>query len=245
MRLILFRWRGLTVWSYPALVYLGMVAGVVAGNVAAHAAGVDALRVFAATFVLMAVGLMGARLAFVASHWKVYREDVRRIWNRNEGGAAHYGGIAAVLPLSVPLLAALRLPWGTFWDVAAFTMLFILFFGRIGCLLNGCCAGRPSRGWLSAYLPNHLGVWERRIPAQILEAGWAAVLLVLGVSAWGWRPFPGALFLLLTGGYASGRLVLLSTREAHPGAIRLRIHQAFSVLLIVLSLAGLAARWPK
>ncbi len=244
MHPILFQWRGLTVWSYPAFVYLGLVTGVVAGNVTAHAAGVDAFRVFLATLLLVAAGLIGARLAFVASHWRMYRQDLRRIWNRNEGGAAHYGGIATVLLLSVPLLAAFRLPWGAFWDVAAFTMLFTLLFGRIGCLLNGCCAGRPARGWLSAYLPNHLGVWERRIPAQILEAVWAAVLLVFAVAAWGWRPFPGALFLLLTAAYAAGRLVLLSTRE-FPRATSLRIHQVFSVLLIVLSLAGLAARWAK
>ncbi len=41
MRPILFQWRGLTVWSYPAMLYIGLVAGVVAGNVAAHAAGIE------------------------------------------------------------------------------------------------------------------------------------------------------------------------------------------------------------
>lgn len=227
------------------MVYLGLVTGVVAGNVAAHAAGIDAFRVFVATLLLIVAGLIGSRLTYVASHWRVYRQNLRRIWNRNEGGAAHYGGLAVILPLSIPLLAALRLPWGAFWDVATFTMLFTLIFGRIGCLLNGCCAGRPSKGWISAYLPNHRGVWERRIPAQILEAAWAAVLLVFAITVWQWLPFPGALFLLLAAGYASGRLVLLSAREVHPGANRLVVHHAFSVLMIVLSLAGLTARWPK
>ncbi len=227
------------------MVYLGLVTGVVAGNVAAHAAGMDAFRVFVATLILTVPLLIGARLAYVVSHWRVYRQDLRRIWDRNEGGAAHYGGLALVVLLSLPLLAALRLPVGAFSDVFAFTLLFTLLFGRIGCLLNGCCAGRPSRGWGSMYLPNSRGVWERRIPAQSLEAGWAAILLVFAVAVWRWLPFPGALFLLLAAGYGTGRLVLLATRETHPGTNRLAIHYAFSVLLIVLSLAGLTARWPK
>jgi phosphatidylglycerol:prolipoprotein diacylglycerol transferase len=245
MRPILFQWRSLTVWSYTALVYLGLVAGVIAGNVAAHAAGIDAFRVFVATLVLIVFGLIGARLSYVASHWRAFRQDLKRMWNRDDGGAAHYGGLALVLPLSVPLLAALKLPLGAFWDITAFTMLLTLFFGRIGCFLNGCCAGRPSGGWLSAYLPNHLGVWKRRIPTQCLEAGWAAVLLVSAALLWHWRPFPGALFLLLAAGYGTGRLALISTREMRRGANRLTVHYAFSVLMIVLSLAGLTARWPK
>ena len=50
MRPVLFKWRRLTVWSYPAMVYLGLVAGVVAGNVAANAAGLDAFRVYGQPF---------------------------------------------------------------------------------------------------------------------------------------------------------------------------------------------------
>ncbi len=53
MRRILFRWRGVTVWSYPAMLYVGLVAGVVAGNVAAHVVGIDAFRAYVATLVLI------------------------------------------------------------------------------------------------------------------------------------------------------------------------------------------------
>ena|SRR5438128_5350323 len=119
MRPILFQWRSITIWSYPALVYVGLVSGVIAGNVAAHAAGIDAFRAFVATLVLIVLGLIGARLFFVLSHWQVYRGNHRQIWNRSAGGAAQYGGLLVVLPFSVFLLAALRLPLGAFWDVAA------------------------------------------------------------------------------------------------------------------------------
>ncbi len=102
MRPILFQWRGLTLWSYPALLYVGVVLGVVAGNVAAHAAGIDALGVFEATFLLLLPALVGARLLFVATHWREFRGDGRRIFARSDGGAAQYGALAMILPLSSP-----------------------------------------------------------------------------------------------------------------------------------------------
>jgi len=226
------------------MLYLGLVVGVVAGNVAAHATGIDAFRVFVATLVLIVPALMGARLFHVAFHWQLYRQNSGRIWNRRQGGAAQFGGLALALSFSVPLLSALRLPFGAFWDVATFSILGGMIFGRIGCLLNGCCAGRPSQAW-GMRLPNAMGVWERRVPSQCLEAGWAAVLLVFATAIWRWLPFPGALFLVVAAGYGCGRVVLESTREQAPGAKRFTIHHAISVLMIVVSLAMLTTRWPR
>ncbi len=227
------------------MLYVGLVAGIVAGNVAAHAAAIDAFRVLVATLLLIGPALAGARLLHVASSWPVYRRSLREIWNRNDGGFSMYGGLPVALLLSVPLLGALELPLGGFWDVAMFTILVGMMFARIGCLLNGCCAGRPSGAWGAVYLPNHMGVWERRIPTQCLEAGWAVVLFVSAIMVWRWLSFPGALFLLATAGYASGRLLLESLRELDPGAARFTIHHAISVVMIVASIAALTAYWPR
>lgn len=245
MRPVLFQWRGLTVWSYPAMVYFGLIAGVVAGNVAAHAAGLDAFKVYVATLILIVPALIGAKLFYVAANWGMYRHNLRQIWNRNKGGAAQYGGLLFVLPTSVPVLAALQLPFGAYWDAAIFTILVLMIFGRAGCFLNGCCAGRPTDSWPGLYMPNQQGVWERRIPNQCLEAAWAAVLLVGAISFRRSFPFPGALFLFVMGAYASGRLVLESTRDFSPGTIRFTIHHGISVALIAVSVVLLTARWPK
>src|SRR5262249_15504183 len=242
---VLFHWRGVAIHSYPAMLYLGLVVGLEAGNIASHLAGMDAFRVLIATFLLLTPALVGARLFYVAMHWQIYRQNPRRIWNRNEGGAAQYGGLALALPLSIPVTAGLHLPWGAFWDVTAFTILVGMMIVRIGCLLNGCCAGRPSSSWIAVNLPNLRGVWARRLPTQCLEAGWAAVLLVLAVGLRGKLPFPGALFWVVAAGYGGGRLVLESTREQVSGAGRFTIHHGVSATLILLSLAALASGWLK
>src|SRR5215469_5534818 len=107
MRPILFQCRKLTIWSYPAMLYSGLVAGVAAGNLAAREAGIDTLRAYIATLILIIPALAGARLLFIVVHWELYRHNLPRMWNRREGGYVMYGGLPVVLLLSIPLLRAL------------------------------------------------------------------------------------------------------------------------------------------
>ena len=225
------------------MLYVGLVVGVIAGNYAAHSARLDPLRVYIATIVLIAPALMGARLLFVASEWKYYRRNPHRIWDRTQGGFMMYGAVPVMLLCSVPLLRALHLGFGAFWDVSTFTILVGMMFTRVGCVLNGCCGGRPTSGWLGISLPNTSGVWQRRIPTQALEAACAAVLLIVATVMWGRTPFPGALFLLITLSYASLRLALELARE-HPNRGRqFRVAYAISILFVVMSISVLAVHW--
>jgi phosphatidylglycerol:prolipoprotein diacylglycerol transferase len=222
------------------MLYLGLVAGVFAGDAAAHAIGVDPFRVFVATCVLIVPGLIGARILYVAANWRFYRRNLREIWNRKGGGAAQYGGLALALPLSVPLLLWLRLPFAEFWDVASFTILVGMIFTRIGCLLNGCCAGRPSTSWLSLNLRNRTGIRERRIPVQLLEAGLAFLILLVLILLLRFHLFPGALFLIGLIGYGAGRFVLEFGRELRPQMNSPYISRSISLAIILCSLALLA-----
>lgn len=225
------------------MLYVGLVFGVVAGNMAAHATGLDSLRAYVATILLIIPALIGARLLFVASEWKYYRRNPRRIWDRSQGGFMMYGAVPIMLLCSVPLLRALHLGFGAFWDVSIFTILVGMIFTRVGCLLNGCCGGRPTSSRFGIRLPNVSGVWQRRIPTQALEAACAAVLLIGATMMWRRLPFPGALFLIIMLSYASARLVLELARE-HPNRGRqFRVAYALSVVFVLTSISVLAVNW--
>jgi phosphatidylglycerol---prolipoprotein diacylglyceryl transferase len=245
MRPVLFRWRDRVIWSYPAMLYIGLVAGVAAGNLAAHASGIDPFRVYVATLLLLVPALVGARLQFVLSHWSFYRQNPHLVWDRGDGGGSMYGGLPLAILFSFPLIHALRLDLGAFWDVAVFTILVGMIFTRVGCLLNGCCAGRPCEKWLSAYLPNHRGIWQNRVPTQVLEAFWALVLLLLAVQLRQVVPFPGALFLVVAAGYACGRFLLEFTREREPGAAGVTWDHGISIVTLLASVTLFIFFWRK
>ena len=237
MRPVLFRVGNLDIHSYPALQYAGLTIGVLVGNLLARTIGLDAFRVYVATIILLFPALAGARVLYLLIHWKQYREHPRQIWNTRAGGAAQYGGILVAVPLSIPLLRVLDIPFGAFWDVAGVTIMTGMVFTRIGCFLNGCCAGRECRNWLGIYLPNTRAVWTRRYPTQLFEAGWAATLLVTGLAIRSSLPFDGALFIYIAAGYSLGRLVMESLRDLR--ATRFTIHHAISLFIIAVSLAVL------
>src|SRR5579884_155694 len=220
MRPVLFRWRKLTIRSYPTLLYLGLIAGVVAGNVVARADGIDPLRTYLATLILIFIALLGSRVLYIATHPSLLHSNLRVLWGRNQGGYSMYGGLPAALLASILILRMLRLNFGAFWDVAIFTILVGMTFARVGCLLNGCCCGRASKIFLAMYLPNSSAVWKRRMPTQLLEALLAELLLGCGVVLRAHIAAPGSLFLVLAAGYAAGRFALEFAREeAATGAL--------------------------
>lgn len=245
MRRVLFRWRGRTVWSYPAMLYVGLVFGVLAGQFAARSAGLDSFRVYVATMILIVPALIGARLLYVATEWNNYRHELRRIWDRREGGFMIFGAVPVMLLCSVPLLRALRLNFGGFSDVSTFTILVGMIFTRFGCLLNGCCSGRASKSWIGVYLPNHMGVWEKRIPNQMLEAVCAIGLLGLAIAIGRQLPFPGALFLVIVLSYSAVRFGLEFLRERDTNATRLTVGHSASAIAFLAAITILAASWPR
>jgi phosphatidylglycerol:prolipoprotein diacylglycerol transferase len=242
MRKILLSWNGINIYSYPAMLYLGVMAGVFAGAHVAQLSGMNPNSFAVAIVFLMVPALIGARLLFVASHWDMFRRDVSRIWRRSEGGMAMYGGLIVTVPLSIPLLRAMHLPFAEFWDAATVTILLGMVFTRVGCLLNGCCAGRPTSSWLGLNLPDHRGVWQRRIPSQLLEMLWATILLTAAVALRDRAPFPGAIICSAIVAYAAGRLMLEPLRD-DAGSRGSAAMQATSILLIVAALIAIMIAW--
>lgn len=242
MRKVLVSWRGWNLYSYQTMLYLGMVCGIFVAAWVAGLSGLDQNRFVFASMILSIPALVGARLFFVASHWDLYRNDRARIWRRSEGGMAMYGGLLAAVPLSLPLLHVLGLPFAKFWDAASFNMLVGMIFTRFGCLLNGCCSGRPTTSWLALNLPDYRGIRRRRWPTQLLEAGWATVMLSAAFALRGHEPFDGAIFCSVLLTYGIGRYFLQQLRDdavvRDSGIIRLT-----SVMLALAGLIGMGVAW--
>ena len=228
----------MNVRAYPAFLFLGLTFGAIAGTYWGTAAGLDPTRLYAGLILLIIPALAGSRLLYVATHWSYYREHSAEIFSTSSGGAALYGGLLLALVVSVPLLRILGLPFGVFWDAAAITLLVGMVFTKIGCQLNGCCAGRCSSSWIAINLPNASGVWCPRVPTQLLEFALAVVLLA-GALLWKDRPFGGAVFFLSVAIYAAARIPLGATREKIDRMGSVNIYNIISVVLLIGSVVAL------
>jgi len=198
--------------SYKVMLYLGCVAGVYAGAAVATERGLDASLFSLVTIALLIPALVGARAWFVIRHLDTYRPDPRRVMVRTEGGAGLFGGLAVAIIVSVPVLHLAGLPFWSFWDAASITMLVGLVFTRFGCMMNGCCAGRPTDAWLGVVLPNVRGQRRRRYPTQLLEATMATIVLMVAIIVRNRLP-SGAVFAGVVATYCVARLLLQALRE--------------------------------
>jgi phosphatidylglycerol---prolipoprotein diacylglyceryl transferase len=241
MRRVLFEWRGIRILSYPAMLYVGIVTGVILQTLVSPRAGLPVTRVYFATLTLLPLALAGSRVLYVMAHWPEFRNARHLIWRRGERGLAMYGGVPFMLAASVPVLAIFRLPFWTFWDTAVFCIFPGMAFARIGCLLNGCCAGRPTNRWLAVWLPDAQGRWAWRVPVQVFEFGVALLILAGSWLAIDWFEQPGRLFLSTVVGYAAARLAMQGLRTERERAARVDLHAAISVTLIAFALALLFA----
>ncbi|MGQ0648261.1 MAG: prolipoprotein diacylglyceryl transferase [Gemmatimonadaceae bacterium] len=226
---------------YPTMLLIGMSVGVALGTLFASRRGLPADRAFIGYTVLLVPALLGARVLHVIRKWPHYRANPRLILSRNDGGLALYGGLILTLIVSWPLLAALALPAARFWDGAAVVILVGMAFTKLGCHLNGCCAGRRTTGrWSVQLRRDPLGV--RRTPAQLLEGALALLLLTVLVPASTAYGAAGSLFWSASLGYAAGRFVLEGMRDTFDARRRLNSNRWISLALGGAALVALFIR---
>ena len=241
MHRVLIHVGGLRIWSYPALLYVGLVCGFYVMYALAPSLGMPRTSAAMAALIMFAPAIAGARIWFVLDHWAIYRHNLSRIWQHSEGGMTLYGGLVLALVLSPPLLGALGLGFAEFWDGATFTMLVGMMVTRVGCLLNGCCSGRRSDGWFGLWLPDQTGRWERRYPVQLLELAAAATLLVGSAALLALSAPRGTILVAALIGYAGARLAIDPLRQ-RPPSIAAGRRTALTVFIACSVLAS-AAGW--
>ena len=89
--------------------------------------------------------IVGARVFYILIHLNYYTLHIEKIIQLWEGGMVFYGGLIFSLTFSIYYIKAHNLPFSKIADCAAPGVAFGLGIGRVGCFLNGCCYGIPSK----------------------------------------------------------------------------------------------------
>ena len=138
---------GLPIRSYGVMVLLGVLSGVWLATYRARRMGVDPDKILSLATRMFFFGFLGARLFYVIEFWddQFAHENLRQtliaIVNFTEGGLVVYGSLIGALLAAWLYLRRQKLPILAVADLIAPSLLLGLAFGRIGCLLNGCCFG--------------------------------------------------------------------------------------------------------
>src|SRR5947209_3943111 len=165
--------------------YVGLACAVVLGLALAAQTG---LRLWAAALLVPSSALTFLALALAT---KIIAGGERLVYYHQE---------VAVITVAGLLLWLLRQPVLPYLDATALSVGAFLSCGRVGCLMVGCCHGRPHR-WGVRYGAGHAAagfaryyVGVRLFPVQAVESLWALYVVAAGgVMVLSGRPAGSAL----------------------------------------------------
>jgi phosphatidylglycerol:prolipoprotein diacylglycerol transferase len=154
---------GVPIRGYGVMVLIGSIAGIALAVYRAQQAGVAAEEIMSLAVAMFIGGVVGARLFYVIEYWeeRIRQADwlstLKAALSFTEGGLVIYGAfIGAMLAFAV-YVRRRKLPGLAISDMIAVGMVVGLAFGRIGCLLNGCCYGGESTAPWAITFPRESG----------------------------------------------------------------------------------------
>jgi phosphatidylglycerol:prolipoprotein diacylglycerol transferase len=169
------------------------------------------------------------------------------------GGLTYYGGFLGAGGAAWWLLKRDQFPFWKAADMAGFTVPLGLAFGRMGCLLAGCCFGSESElPWAFSFPPRSpaseaqfkahelrsMSLWSHPVqPTQVYESavalGIAAICLFIVHPR---KRYDGQVFVVFVGLYATARFFLEYLRQDDRGGLLgLSTSQLIGVALVIVA----------
>ncbi len=218
MHPIAFDLGGYQVRWYGVMLALGFYAGFWTASRRALREGIAPAQIMDLGPWLMLGGIFGARTLYVTTYW----DDLMarplfpnapwtEIFMVQRGGLVFYGGLLGASLGTIGFAWWKKIPLWKLTDVLAPSIALGYVFGRIGCLLNGCCYGRACHlPWAIAYPEFHETHPEHEAaipvhPSQIYDSLLSLALYL--TLAWLYRrkKFDGQIFALYLMCYAATR----------------------------------------
>lgn len=122
---------------------------------------------------LMIGSLLGARIVYVATYWReeFASQPFTEIFMIQHGGLVYYGGLIGATIAGAIYIRWKKMPFWKTADVLAPSIALGSVFGRVGCLLNGCCYGKPTGLPWAVRFPNGSYAWEQQYQQGLSGVG--------------------------------------------------------------------------
>jgi phosphatidylglycerol:prolipoprotein diacylglycerol transferase len=174
-------------------------------------------RLVTVILVALVAGVLGARAMYVIEHVEQFRREWGSVLALWQGGLTLYGGVVAGAAAGLVAARRLKLPMWTVADALTPSLALGMMFGRVGCFLNGCCYGHPTRLPWGVVFPedSFAGLEFGTAPVHPSQIYFSLAGLALFALVWLLRErlrTPGVLFWLFIALFGLTRIPLDLTR---------------------------------
>ena len=211
----------LTITWYGVMVAFGFLAGLWTASRRALQDGLSPEKILDLGPWIIIGTIIGARTLYVLSYWheefagKPFTE-IFMVWR---GGLVFYGGFIGASLACILFVKLQKLPLWKVADTMAPSIALGSVFGRIGCLMNGCCYGRECHlPWAITFpagsrpappgIPLH--------PTQVYDSLLNLVLYLALAALFRRKKFDGQVFAAYLVGYALCRSFVEFFRGDYP-----------------------------
>lgn len=199
----------LRAWGFLLMIAF-LMGAVRAVKVAEGRYGISREKLWDASMAGLFGGVIGARLLYVLLNIGDYSKHPLQAFAVWEGGMTSFGGLLGGMLVGLWAAKKRGLNVLDVCDVAGPSLAIGMFFGRIGCLLNGCCYGHVcTQPWAIDFHPENSPATGPVHPTQVYEAfGVALVYAFLTLYLEKRRAFPGQILLAFTILYGVVRFIV-------------------------------------
>ena len=175
MRNELFTIGPLTVYGYGFMIAVGVIAAWIITNRRAEKQKLDHEHVFSLVIWCLLGGMFCAKILFWITEWKSIVRDPHYILDTISDGFVVYGGIIGGILAGCLYCYIKKTDFWKYFDLVMPSVALAQGFGRIGCLLAGCCYGRETNSIFSItfqnsdFAPNHVALIPTQIYSSVLD----------------------------------------------------------------------------
>ena len=234
---------GLNIYFYGVIIALGFILAMVYCSRNAKDFGIKSDDFFDLMLWIIPCCIIGARLYYVLFNLDHYLADPGQIFAIRDGGLAIYGGIIVGIIVVICVSRHKKIPIPAMLDLAVFGLLIGQILGRWGNFMNREAFGAETEIFcrMGLIAPDGSSIYVH--PTFLYESLWNLGILIFLIwfTKKGKRRYDGQCLLLYFLMYGLGRAWIegLRTDSLYIGSSNIRVSQALSLVLAVISLAVL------
>ena len=129
------------IYSWGVLLVVALLAATIVAILRGKKFGISTDMIIDLVLYCSIGAIVSARLTFVALNFSLYSSELIKIIYLKDGGLSFIGGLIGGILVGILYCKIKKVKFFAIADFAAPSIAVGYIFGRLGCLLNGCCYG--------------------------------------------------------------------------------------------------------